>query len=385
LDIVELPPVRRPRRALTTLALGLGLGLSELKLLLAELPAQLALELSPAQARALSEALSAQGARVFHQDEPDSASPCDRHPKLGACRLCDGCGVSGCPVCVVPSGKQRRCPRCRERYRRRRAFFLVRVSVLLTILVAVLLWALGDLLSRRARNQWQGTLQVAVVVLLHGDVDPASIGALRQRLPALQDVLDREFRRYRSGPAPFHFVLHGPTPAGAPPRPPEVDETWPTVLHAYRQWRYLSPIDERLGLDGADWHSRVYLVARAPRDARVQVVEGYGQEGGRIGVVEVELAPSMVDPVLAVATHELFHNLGAVDKYDAAGRTLLPAGLARPEQRPTLPQRRVEVMARGRPLADGSEAQLDDLHELGVGPATAAEIGWANTDSSDGS
>lgn len=106
------------------------------------------------------------------------------------------------------------------------------------------------------------------------------------------------------------------------------------------------------------------------------MVEGESEEGGRVGVVDVELDDSMADFALFVATHELFHTLGATDKYDEAGRTLLPAGLAEPSRVPLLPQAYAEVMARNRPVGPGLEVPPESLDELAVGPATAREIGW---------
>jgi hypothetical protein len=104
-------------------------------------------------------------------------------------------------------------------------------------------------------------------------------------------------------------------------------------------------------------------------------VEGVSQQGGWVGIVEVELDESMVDFALFVATHELLHTLGASDKYDANG-TIVPDGLAEPDRSPLYPQRFVEVMARHRPIAPGHEVPPDSLTELRVGAVTAREIGW---------
>jgi hypothetical protein len=60
----------------------------------------------------------------------------------------------------------------------------------------------------------------------------------------------------------------------------------------------------------------------------------------------------------------------------AASAVLVPDGLAEPALEPRYPQRFAEIMARERPLSETSEARLVSLDELGVGPATAREIGW---------
>ena len=56
------------------------------------------------------------------------------------------------------------------------------------------------------------------------------------------------------------------------------------------------------------WDSRIYVDARRPISARRAVVEGQSQRDGRIGVVTVELGPSMVDLTLIVIAHELMSN-----------------------------------------------------------------------------
>ena len=105
-------------------------------------------------------------------------------------------------------------------------------------------------------------------------------------------------------------------------------------------------------------------------------MEGTSQEGGKIGLVEVELDGTMIDFALFVAAHELLHTLGATDKYDAAGHTLVPSGLAEPDKWPPYPQRFAEAMARNVPLGPAEERPPASLDELSIGSATAREIGW---------
>jgi hypothetical protein len=100
------------------------------------------------------------------------------------------------------------------------------------------------------------------------------------------------------------------------------------------------------------------------------------EHGGRVGIARAELDHDTVDLSLFVAAHELFHTLGADDHYDADGRVRLPDGLAEPELVPLFPQRRAEIMARNRPVSATTEERPISLDELGVGPATAREIGW---------
>jgi hypothetical protein len=249
------------------------------------------------------------------------------------------------------------------------------------VCVVVLLWALGDFLSRRERNDWQRPVNVALVLVTRDEISSTAVRALGERVSELEAILEREARLHGVGVRPFEFVAYGPARAGPAPEPPRGDELWPLVKHAYQQWKYVRAVDAALDIPTSAWDSRIYIVAKKPRDERVQFVEGYGQAGGRIGIVAVELTEGMVDTVLAVAVHELFHTLGASDKYDDLGRTLIPEGLARPKMTPRFPQDLVEVMARGRPLDErGHETQLERREELAVGSATARELGWRRED-----
>ncbi|MGH7438900.1 MAG: hypothetical protein ACRENE_24705 [Polyangiaceae bacterium] len=131
-------------------------------------------------------------------------------------------------------------------------------------------------------------------------------------------------------------------------------------------------------IDASSFDSRIYVAAKAPADEDDAMVEGESEEGGRIGAVRVELDGSMVDFALFVATHELFHTLGAADEYDpVTGHTLFPGGLADPARSPPLPQAFAEIMARNRPVGLGVEVPPESLDELAVGPETAKAIGWA--------
>ena len=262
---------------------------------------------------------------------------------------------------------------------RSRRFFYIRVAVLLTILAGVLLWAWRDARSRRARNAWDHTLTVAVVVVPLESVDEAAIAALRARLPALEDRLAAELARHRPGaPRPFRFELVGPAGAASPPPLPTADGLVDLVEHSLSLARYLKDIDSRAGLEPDLYDSRIYVAMRRPRKADRTLVEGRSEQGGRVGVVELELdaEAEAVDLALIVVAHELLHTLGALDKYDSSGRTRVPLGLAEPERVPLFPQPYAEIMARNRMVSASEERVPGGLAEIAVGPSTAREIGW---------
>jgi hypothetical protein len=259
---------------------------------------------------------------------------------------------------------------------RRSLFFKARLTVLLTVLACVLVWAAHDVTSRRARKQWTRTLEIGVVVVRVGPIDDDATAALRARLPALEARLAAEMARYRPGaPRPFRFTVLGPVSGTVPPRAAG-DGFLDVARHTYDLWRYRRDIDARANVIAAAYDSRIYLAASPPIGATRKSVEGESEDNGRIGTVTVELDRTMVDLALAVVIHEVLHTLGASDKYDAAGHAVLPAGFAEPDRVPIYPQRFVEVMARGRPIAPGVERLPETIDELAVGRETAAEIAW---------
>lgn len=262
--------------------------------------------------------------------------------------------------------------------RRSSTFRRIRIAVLLGILAIVLLYAWKDVRRRHERTAWHRPLAVALVVMRRGPVPDAAVAELRRRSHDLEARLGDEFRRFHGpgGPVPFEFQVYGPVEVTAPPPTPEGDGLVDLASYAWRSWRYFADIDSRADVPSAGFDSRIYLSVRPPEREERKTVEGQSEQGGRIGSVEVELDESMVDFALFVATHELFHTLGASDKYDAAGRAKVPDGLAEPERVPRYPQRFAEVMARNRPLAENKEQPPESLDELAVGPLTAREIGW---------
>jgi hypothetical protein len=261
---------------------------------------------------------------------------------------------------------------------RSRAFFRARVTFLLAVLFGVCVWAWRDVRSRRERTDWRRPLVVAIVLVRLGPIDEDAITAFRERVPALETRLAQESHRYRADAfRPIRLTFVGPV--DLPEAPPKAagDDLLEAAKHSWALWRWTSRIDRACELHAGSYDSRVYVAARAPASEERAVVEGESENGGRVGAVEVELDLSMADLALFVAAHELFHTLGATDKYDADGATLIPEGLAQPDRNPRLPQRFAEVMARNRPLSPGVERPPDSLDELAVGPTTAKEIGWA--------
>jgi hypothetical protein len=252
----------------------------------------------------------------------------------------------------------------------------LRIAFLLALLAGVCLYAVRDVLARRARTEWRRPLDIALVLIADGAVDEAAIERLRRRVPDLAARLRVPFEHVRGAAfAPFAFVTYGTIPLEVPLPSAEPDD-WAGVLgHAYQLQRFTRDADQRADVPWRGFDARIYLIVRPPSER--SVVEGVSEHGGRIGIAIAELDPESVDTALFVAAHELFHTLGATDRYGPDGRTSIPEGLAEPELEPRFPQRYAELMARNRPLSETEETRPETLEELWVGPKTAREIGWS--------
>src|SRR5512132_328147 len=196
---VHTAPTAQPgeRTVAMLVARSLGLSLTEARLLLARLPAVLPKALDTPDADALVSALEAAGATADAAPRSGELASCAAHPLFEAAQTCARCGAVLCAVCAAASTPAGLCPACAVRVRRSRGFFRARVAVLLVVLAGVLLYAWKDVSGRRARNDWKRTLHVGLVIVRRGPVDDASIGALRARVRALEDVLAAESARYR--------------------------------------------------------------------------------------------------------------------------------------------------------------------------------------------
>ena len=262
---------------------------------------------------------------------------------------------------------------------KRGTFYRIRVTILSLILGGVILYAWFDVHRRHSRTTWKRPINIAYVVVCEAPVEPGSLKALEERVPALEQRLDDEMKRYKpDGPSPpFRVTVLGPVVgAEPPPQPPPEGGIVANTLYQFHLNRWTAKVDAIGNLDTHFFDSRIYLFARPPESAQRKEIEGSSELGGTVGVVRVELDASMADFTLFVASHEMFHTLGATDKYAPDGSILVPDGLAEPDLQPIYPQRYAELMARHRPISAIVNRPPVNLDQLAVGAKTAEEIGW---------
>lgn len=252
-------------------------------------------------------------------------------------------------------------------YRAKPRFVHYRIAALVLVLVCVLAYAARDRSVRAARTEWKRPLDVAVIVVRVGAVDESAIAQLRARVPHLEQVVARQFHRYRQGglDRPVYFHVLGPSDASEPPIPGD-DSLNALARHSWAMFQWRGPIDVNVQAKKYRYDARVYLVVHPPKNG-AQFVEGASEQGGYNGLTAVELDATMIDFALFVTTHETMHLLGATDLYDATGKTLDAPVAAN----------HVELMGHGKTLPNGASAPPDSLDQMWIGARTAREIGWA--------
>jgi hypothetical protein len=159
--------------------------------------------------------------------------------------------------------------------------------------------------------------------------------------------------------------------------PPPVPEQFNTVAIALwslkmRWWAWLR--DRNDGLVSPDIQMFVlYHSLNGNKEAGISV----GMRKGRYGLVKAYARETMNPANLFVFTHEMFHVLGATDKYTLSnGEPIFPEGYADPEKRPLFPQHRAEIMGGRIPTSSFSSVMPDSLDECVIGKQTAEEIGF---------
>jgi len=257
-------------------------------------------------------------------------------------------------------------------------FRRARLVILLGLLFATIVWAAETEHRRHTRTLWERPIRVGIV-LLAGEGAKVNADQWRRGLDALSSRLDAEMRRWRgAGEPPFQFEIVGPFRwDGAFPLSPPSDRFADRAVHMLGLWRVLRNIDGVAGVDQSNWDVRLYVLGARVPGWDGSFAEGAGIQNGEVALVRGSAGGDISLP-LQVIGHELLHTVGASDKYDDGGHALEPEGLVEPERAPRYPQAHAEWMAGEVPVSPGAGKPPSSLDDLGVGPVTAREIGWAS-------
>lgn len=250
-----------------------------------------------------------------------------------------------------------------------------RIAVLLLILLFV---ALNTYFDRVYSTDWDNSLRVAVFPINGDGSDEAA-----RYLQALKsdDLLPLE-TFFAAEAAHYGITLERPIRFTLAPQirelPPLIEPgaghlsiAWWSLRTRYWAWRV--PQDP----PGASPDIKLFVLYHDPRRS-ASLPHSIGLQKGLFGIVNVFADRRMAGSNDAVIAHELLHTLGATDKYNFVdNQPRLPEGYAEPDRTPLYPQSFAELMAGRIPISADRAETPESLQQVLVGPATAAEIGWA--------
>lgn len=300
-------------------------------------------------------------------DVPPSSARCASHPTLTVETPCEACRRLVCPLCVP------RCEACARTAERAARWKRTRVAALLLVLLGVCTWGLWRHRALERRNAWLRPLKVTVVLASSQPVDEKTLAAWAAGVRQLEDWFAEEAQRHR-------FRFSRPFELHLAPRVVGLDA--PTLPSTTGEWLADSQsaialrqrLQQLVGHGGAAGGDLDVVVGLRPAAAGAHRVEGLGEAGGSIGLVDGTNGDTTITLELLAVAHELLHLLGAKDAYDEHGHALPQRGFAEPEL--GYQQTYAEVMVGEVPVSAKEGRLPKSLAEVRIGDLTAFEIGW---------
>lgn len=321
-------------------------------------------ELDAATAQSTVAALRAQGVEAEALEVPPTTRRCASHPSLTGEAPCEDCRALVCPLCLPY------CRACAARRARAARWKRLRVSVLLLSLLGLV--AFAGLRQRKLdrRTGWRQPLRISVVLASEQPIAGNVVAAWTSGLESLDDWFASEAARLGLPLArPVHFELAPSTVRAEVPQPPAGTGKW--LDDSQQALELRSTLTELSARGQAPGPFDVVLLVALREANGAHRVEGVGEAGGSIGLVEGTAGDTALTLELTAVAHELLHCLGAEDGYDAEGHAL-PRGV--------VGDGFAEVMVGEVPLGPGQGRVPKSLEEVRIGEVTAREVGWVKTE-----
>ncbi len=124
--------------------------------------------------------------------------------------------------------------------------------------------------------------------------------------------------------------------SGALPFSPPAASPLERARHAVKVWRTIRDIDRAAGGAVGGFDLRVFFLCAPLSDGQLGFAEGSGAVNGEVAFVRGSCDGDLSLSLQTIG-HELFHTVGATDRYDSGGHARVPDGLADPARVPLTP------------------------------------------------
>ncbi len=253
------------------------------------------------------------------------------------------------------------------------SFKNIRITLLLLVLAYV---GVDTFLSNKRATDWKHPLRV-VIYPINADGNPATDKYISEidseQFDDFQTLLQQEAARYGLNlSSPIQIQLSKPLKT-LPPAIPQARSTlnviWWSLKLRYWSWK----TDNHTGISP---QIRAYALFITPTENK-QLTHSTGLKKSKIALIQLAAHKKATKKNNVIILHELLHTLGATDKYNLRdNQPIFPDGYAEPSLKPTLPQRKAEIMG-GRIAVTKFESKIPaGLMQTVVGMKTAREIGW---------
>ena len=252
-------------------------------------------------------------------------------------------------------------------------FKTIRVSILLLILAYV---GFDTFWSNQRATDWKRSLRVVIYPINAdgSDVSAEYIAQLEEsNYEVINDTLVKLSQNYaRDFSIPVSIKL-APEIKSLPPKLPAnrsgLDVLWWSMKLRYWAWK-------EDNYQGAKPQIRSYALFYDPEQHKA-LKHSTGLKKAKIAINHLFANNKYNGQNNVVIMHELFHTLGATDKYDLqSGLPIYPDGYAEPSLEPLHPQTLAEIMG-GQIAVSQTEIEMPgSLAKVVIGRKTATEIGW---------
>ncbi len=252
-------------------------------------------------------------------------------------------------------------------------FKTIRITLLLLVLAYI---GIDTFLSNERATDWKRSLRV-VIYPINADGSKNTAEYINQlqnsHFESINRLLESQGKQYSKDlNEPLRISL-APELTSLPPIIPStrngLDVMWWSIKLRFWSWR-------NDNYTGPKAQVKAYALYYDP-EIHKTLGHSTGLKKAKIAINYLFASTKQKEQNNVVLLHEIFHTLGATDKYDLSnGIPYYPDGIAESNKQPLYPQEKAEIMG-GRIAISQTEAIIPlSLKKVVIGSKTAEEIGW---------